>query len=113
EWSSHMIKTIAAGSLLLACSAANAADYHDAKITGVGLSTAGDYMRFTIDKDPYVVLTTEAFTGEQLKRVSALVMAAYVAQSPVFFVRTSDPAPSNSRHYAQLLFLSVGTQTWD
>jgi hypothetical protein len=108
-----MIKKIAVGSLVLACSAANAVDYYDAKITGVGESTATDYMRFTIDKDPNVILTTEAFTPEQRKRVSALIMAAYLAQSPVFYVRTSDTAPSTTSHYAQLLFLSVGTRTWD
>jgi hypothetical protein len=114
EWSSHMIKNIVAGSfLVLASSTANAVDYFNAKITGVGLSTTGDYMRFTIDKDPNVVLTTEGFTGEQLKRVSALIMSSYMAESPVFFVRSSESTSSTTRHYAQLLFLSVGTQTWD
>ncbi len=108
-----MTRAIGAALLLLAFGTADATDYFDARVTGIGISTGGDFLRFTIDKDPNVILTTQAFTGEQANRLCALILAAYSAGSPLFYVQTSDSTTSTSLHYAQLSFLSVGARTYD
>lgn len=99
--------------LIAAISNAHAVDYLDARITGIGLSAADGNLRFTIDKDPNVVFVTSQFTGEQLKRVTALVLSAYHAQSPVAFIRSSESSSSSTRHYTTVSDISLSTHTWD
>src|SRR6186713_2194326 len=109
---SAMKKTLAAAALCLFAPASYALDYWDTHITGVGLVVGEDHIRFTIDADPAVVLTTQQFTGEQLKRVVALIYAAYTSQTPVKFERSSDNSPSTTKHYAQVQVLNVGEYTF-
>ena len=99
--------------LIAAISNANAVDYLDARITGVGLSSGDGVLRFTIDKDPNVIFVTTQFTGEQLKRVTALVLSAYHAQSPVAFIRSGESSSSGVRHYTAVSDISLSTYTWD
>lgn len=94
-------------------SSANALDYFNVKVTGVGISTAGNYIRFTIDQDPNVILTTDGFTDDKLRQVTALIISAYTAQSPVYYVRSSETTAGMGGRYTSLEFLSLGTQTWD
>lgn len=91
----------------------NAVDYHDTVITGVGISAGDNHLRFTIDKDPYVILTTSAFSGEQLNRLAAMILAAYASQTPVKLVRSQESSSSTTLHYSDLAYLSLGTRTWD
>ncbi|HWL73155.1 MAG TPA: hypothetical protein VNQ74_04715, partial [Burkholderiaceae bacterium] len=88
--------------LIAAISSAQAVDYTNAVITGVGLSSGDGNLRFTIDKDPNAIFTTNQFTGEQLKRVTALILAAYHAQSPVAFIRSTESSSASVRHYTGL-----------
>jgi hypothetical protein len=108
-----MKQSLAALALCLFASTSHALDYLDAHITGIGLVAGEDHIRFTIDVDPAAVLTTQQFTGEQLKRVVSLIYAAYVAQSPVKFIRSSDNTANPVKHYTQLQVLSVGEYTFD
>jgi hypothetical protein len=103
------------GLLLLAGFATNASavDYADAIITGVGMAPGDNGLRFTIDKDPYVIFRTTDFTGEDLQRVTALIIAAYTAQTPVKFIRSQETSSSTVLHYSDLSFISLGTRTYD
>jgi hypothetical protein len=92
---------------------ASAVDYYDAVITGVGIAPGEDRIRFTIDKDPNLILTTNDFTGEQLKRLTAMILSAYNAQTPIHMVRSSEASSSPAYHYSNVIFLSLGTRTWD
>lgn len=92
---------------------ASAVDYYNSVVTGVGVVAGEDRIRFTIDNDPKIVLTTDAFSGEQLKRIVALVMASYTSQTPIYFVRTDESTSSTTRHYVRLIFFSAGSRTWD
>lgn len=101
--------------ILLLCvffSSAKTVDYYDVVITGVGISAGDENLRFTIDKDPYVILTTAAFSGEQLKRLTAMILAAYTSQTPVKLVRNQESS-APTLHYSDLAYLSLGTRTWD
>ncbi len=99
--------------LSLLASSAYAVDYTNAKVTGVGIFSGEDGIRFTIDRDPNAVFRTTQYTGEQLKRLVALVMTAYTSQAPVFLIRSSESSSSTVRHYTDLTVLSVGSQTYD
>lgn len=98
---------------LLFTTNAHAVDYLDAKITGIGLVAGEDNVRFTIDRDPNVIFTTNQYSGEQLKRLVALLMSAYTAESPVAFIRSAESSSSSQRHYSNVLILTVGTYTFD
>lgn len=93
--------------------AANAVDYYNVQVTGIGISEATDNVRFTIDKDPAVIFTTQSFQGESLKRLVALLYAAYTAQSPIYFIRSGEATSSTTPHYTNVSFISVGARTWD
>ena len=99
--------------VLLFSTSAHAVDYLDARITGIGVVAGEDGVRFTIDKDPNVIFRTHQYTGEQLKRLVALIMAAYTAESPVNFIRSSESSSSSQRHYTDVLILTVGSYTFD
>ena len=99
--------------LIAAMANAQAVDYNNAVITGVGLSSGDGNLRFTIDKDPNVIFVTTQFTGEQLKRITALVLSAYHAQSTVAFIRSTEASSSAIRHYAGVTDISLSTYTWD
>jgi hypothetical protein len=103
--------------LLLALSMsayAGATDYLDAKITGYGLLAGESKIRFTIDKDPNVILLTSQFVGEsEHNRIVSMIIAAYTAQSPIAFLRSNDPGTSTVRHYAEVQILEVGSITHD
>jgi hypothetical protein len=92
---------------------AHAVDYLDAKITGIGLVAGEGHVRFTIDKDPNAIFRTSSYSGEQLKRLVALLMSAYTAESAVAFIRSSEGSSSSPRHYTDVLILTVGTYTFD
>lgn len=62
------------------------------KITGIGISTAENYVRFTIDQDPNVILTTDAFDPEQAKHLTALIIAAHRAISRLLRTQLRDSA---------------------
>jgi hypothetical protein len=98
---------------LLFTTNAHAVDYLDAKITGIGLVAGEEHVRFTIDKDPNAIFRTNQYSGEQLKRLVALLMSAYTAESPVAFIRSSENSSSSQRHYTDVLILTVGTYTFD
>jgi hypothetical protein len=98
---------------LLFTTHAHAVDYLDARITGIGLVAGEEHVRFTIDKDPNAIFRTNSYSGEQLKRLVALLMTAYTAESPVAFIRSSDNSISSQRHYTDVLILTVGTYTFD
>lgn len=98
---------------LLFTTSAHAVDYLDARITGIGIVAGEDHIRFTIDKDPNAIFRTNQFTGEQLKRLVALLIASYTAESPIYMVRSSESSSSSQRHYTDLVILSVGTYTFD
>lgn len=98
---------------LLFTTSAHAVDYLDAKVTGIGIVAGEDHIRFTIDKDPNAIFRTNLYTGEQLKRLVALVMASYTAESPIYLVRSSESSSSSQRHYTDVVILSVGTYTFD
>lgn len=107
------MKRLAALASLLLATHAHAVDYTNAKITGVAIVAGESHIRFTIDQDPNAVFRTNEFSGEQLDRVVALIMAAYVAESPVAFIRSSEASSSSPRHYTELLALSVGSFAFD
>jgi len=92
---------------------AHAVDYWDAKITGIAIVHNETHIRFTIDKDENVVLTTEGFTGDQHKHMVALVMTAYTAQSPVRFIRSGESTSSPIKHYANAVSISVGSYAFN
>jgi hypothetical protein len=92
----------------LLVTSAHAVDYADAYVTGVGIVAGEDQIRFTIDKDPNAIMTTTSFTGEQLKRLVAMVLAAYTAQTPVKFVRSGESSSSSTRHYVNVLVFNAG-----
>jgi hypothetical protein len=98
---------------LVAAANAHAVDYLDAKITGIGIVAGEDHIRFTIDKDPNAIFVTNQFSGEQLKRLVALITAAYTAESPIYMVRSSDNSISTQRHYTNVLVVSIGAYTFD
>lgn len=99
--------------LLVAVANAQAVDYFNARIAGVRLSAADGNLRFTIDKDPNAIFVPNQFSGEQLKRVVALVLSAYHAQSTVAFIRGADAVSSGVRHYTGVSDISIGAYTWD
>ena len=45
--------------ILMSATTAQAVDYLDAKVTGIGIVAGEDKIRFTIDKDPNVIFTAE------------------------------------------------------
>jgi hypothetical protein len=91
-----------------------AADYVDVKITGYGLVASEEKIRFTIDKDPNVILTTGKITNiDQHNRLVSMIIAAYTAQSPIAFLRSSDNGLVENRHYADIIMLEVGSITHD
>ncbi len=96
--------------LLFTCFPAFSVDYINAKITGVGLFNTDNFIRFTIDKEPNAIFTTKNFSGEQHDRLVSLIIAAYAAQSPVAFVRSSESesVASSTKHYTEVLILEVG-----
>lgn len=98
---------------LLLSATANAVDYTDVKITGIGLVAGEDHIRFTIDKDPNAIFVTNQFSGEQLKRLVALVTTSYAAESPIYFIRSSESSSAGQRHYTNVLILSIGTYTFN
>lgn len=98
---------------LLVAANAQAVDYLDAKITGIGIVAGEDHIRFTIDKDPNAIFVTHQFSGEQLKRLVALITAAYTAESPIYMIRSSDNVISTQRHYTNVLIVSIGTYAFD
>jgi hypothetical protein len=86
-----------------------AVDYTNVIVTGYGLSRHdSDTIRFTIDKDPNVVILTRNFTGEQHKTIISMVIAAYASKAPVAFLRTSDASSASTKHYTQLEIFEVG-----
>src|SRR5689334_4752227 len=91
---------------------AHAMNYSDAVITGVGVATSDTVFRFTIDRDPNVILTIDG-SNDQAKRLIALVTAAYLSQSPVKLVQSVESSSSSTLHYVGCTFVSVGTRTWD
>jgi hypothetical protein len=98
----------------LVATTCQAYDYHNCRITGVGVVQGEAYIRFAIDCDPYVVLTTDLFTDvEEAKRLTSLIYTAYATQSPLFLVRSTDNAPSTTKHYAQLRVLNAGESVFD
>jgi hypothetical protein len=109
---SMRIRFVAAAALLAALPA-HAVDYYNARITGIGISVGEDQIRFTIDADVNVIFTTSGFTGEQHKRVVALIYAAYAAQSPLYMIRSIEATSSPTPHYSQLAHISVEKRTWD
>ena len=108
-----MKKALQCLALLLIAGNAHAVEYYHAKITGVGVVAGEDRIRFTIDKDPNVVLVTNQFSGEQLKRLVALVTAAYAAESDVYFIRSAESTSSTTRHYAEVTIVALGAYTFD
>jgi hypothetical protein len=115
QWNATRMMSALIGSAVLACFATNASavDYADAIITGVGISPGDNGLRFTIDKDPYVILRTTDYAGEDLQRVTALILAAYTSQLPVKFVRSQESSSTTTLHYSDLAFISLGARTWD
>jgi predicted methyltransferase MtxX (methanogen marker protein 4) len=99
--------------LLAMSSSASAVEYLNTKITGVGLAHNENFIRFTIEKDPNVVLLTRQVTGEQHARMVSLILAAYAAGAPVAFVRSSESTSSTTRHYSDVLTLEIGAITHD
>ena len=99
--------------VLLFAANAHAVDYVNVKITGIGIVAGEEHIRFTIDQDPNVIFRTNQYSGEQLKRLVALVMAAYTAQSPVYLIRSTESTSSTQRHYADVTIVSVGAYTFD
>jgi hypothetical protein len=99
--------------LYLMTTSAHAVDYSDARITGIGLMAGEDRIRFTIDKDANAIFVTNNFTGDSLKRVVALITAAYTTQSVVYFIRSAESSSSTTRHYTELVTFSLGSYTYD
>lgn len=110
---SASLRAVMVAAAFLFAGNAHAVDYLNVKITGIGLVSGEDYIRFTIDQDPNVILVTTDFSGEQLKRLVALVTAAYTAESPIALVRSDESTSSSQRHYAEVTILSIGTYTFD
>lgn len=90
-----------------------AVDYSSAKVTGVAVVAGEDQIRFTIDKDPNVVFLSTQYSGEQLKRLVALVLAAYTAQSNIYLIRSSESSSSTTRHYTDVTIFDVGAYTFN
>lgn len=99
--------------LLAISNYANAVDYLNTKITGVGLVYNENHIRFTIDKDPNVVLLTRQATGAQHERMVSLILAAYASGSPVAFVRSVESTSSTTKHYSDVLMIEIGSITHD
>ena len=99
--------------LFLFTTSAHAVDYLNTKITGIGLVTGEEHVRFTIDADPNVIFRTNQYSGEQLKRLVALLMSAYTAESSVAFIRSAESSSASQRHYTDVLILTVGSYTFD
>jgi hypothetical protein len=99
--------------LLAAITNANAVTHTNARITGVGLSFSDGNLRFTINNDPNAIFLTNNFTGEQLKRVVALILSAYHAQATVAFIKSEEITSFGTPHYTSLTDISLGTYTWD
>lgn len=99
--------------LALGATTANAMDYYDARITGIGLVAGEDHVRFMIDKDPNAIFTTTEFEGEQLKRLVALLYSSYHTGTPIYFIRSSAPSTSSTRCYTECLVLTFGAYTFD
>lgn len=97
----------------LASASASAVDYYNAVITGVGIAAGESLVRFTIDKDPYLILTTGEYSGEQLKRLTAMLLTAYSTQTPVHLVRSAEATSASTYHYSDVTFISLGSRTWD
>lgn len=108
-----MKKIICFAVLVLLSSGAYAVNYSDVKITGIGMAPSDDRIRFTIDKDPNVIFLTDLYSGEQLKRLIALVMTAYTTQSTVTFIQSSEASSSSPRHYTNVVSISMGSYTFD
>jgi hypothetical protein len=108
----NMRLLICLASLLVAANA-QAVDYLDAKITGIGIVAGEEHIRFTIDKDPNAIFVTNQFSGEQLKRLVALITAAYMAESSIYMVRSAESSSSTQRHYTNVLVVSIGSYTFD
>lgn len=86
-----------------------ALDYTDVKVTGYGLSqNDSNYIRFTIDKDPNVIIRTVDYSGEQQKIITSMILSAYATQSTIAFLRTSESSSSSSKHYTDLVMFGVG-----
>lgn len=98
---------------LLFTTSAHAVDYIDARITGIGIVAGEDHIRFTIDKDPNAIFRTNQFTGEQLKRLVALLIASYTTEAPIYLIRSSENSSSSPRHYTDLVVLSIGSYAFD
>lgn len=98
---------------LLLATSAHAVDYTNARITGVAIVAGEQHVRFTIDTDPNAVFRTNLYEGEQLKRLVALIMTAYAAESPIAFLRSSEASSTSPRHYTDLVALSVGSYAFD
>lgn len=107
------MKYLSCLAILLFTTSAYAVDYQNVKITGIGIVAGEDHVRFTIDQDPNAIFRTNQYSGEQLKRLVALVIAAYTAESTVAFIRSSENSSASQRHYTDLLILSVGSYTFD
>lgn len=97
--------------LFFFASSAHAVNYNDARITSVGIVAGEDRIRFTIDRDPNVIFLTDRFSGEQLKRLVALVMTAYTSQSKIYFIQSAESSSAAVRHYTDLITLNVGSSS--
>jgi hypothetical protein len=98
---------------VLTSASASAVDYYNTVITGVGMAAGEDVVRFTIDKDPYLILTTGDYSGEQLKRLTAMILSAYSTQTPDHLVRSAEATSASTYHYSNVIFISLGARTWD
>lgn len=99
--------------LLAISSSVGAVEYLNTKITGVGLTHNENFIRFTIEKDPNVVLLTRQVAGAQHERMVSLILAAYASGSTVAFVRSSETTSSTTKHYSDVLTLEIGSITHD
>lgn len=101
--------------ILMVCTSisllANAADYNNATVTGVGVAPGENRIRFTIDATPNNIWITDNYSGEGLNRLVSLIMVAYTSGSKIAFIRTGDdPSQSN---YLKVSNFEVGTITHD
>lgn len=98
---------------VLLSSKAYAIDYYNAKVTGIGIVAGENRIRFTIDKDPNVIFLTDQFTGDQLNKLTSMVLAAHAAQSSVYLIRTTETANNTTRHYENVTIFTLGTYTFN
>jgi len=108
-----VLRTMLHVALLMVSMQAKAVDYFNVTITGVGQDSTNDYLRFTIDQDPNVILTTQGMSGDLLKRMTALILTAYSTQTLVYFLRSAEASSSTSAHYSPVQFVSLGRRTHD